>query len=347
MDSTRSRQRLTDLFAKFGANFGGRPSRFVLPVAPMAAMIAATLVALVILAMPIDSLETLVEESGIATLVTAAAPPLGPTARFAIAFVAALAVGAIVWFAAFLLIGARKLVIRPRRRRSGERIHEPKPVKRSRFSKRQRDDGVPVLRRADAHPDAPARRPVFATSDLGTPFLDVKAATEPEPIAPFADAAAMTPATFERDIPRDLDTPLASYIAPIDAPEPQPEVSVFEPAPAALPIMAEPPVPEPTADVAPAPIAPPRFAPHERIETFDLTPLVRPAPAPRPAPEPQPETSRPLAPATIHDLLARLEAGVQRRAEAVAPKPEPEPEPAEPSLEDTLAVLRQLASRVG
>ena len=343
MDSTRSRQRLTDLFARFR---GG--SRVALPVAPMTAMFAATLVALVILAMPIDSLETLVEESGVATLVTAAAPPLGPTARFAIAFVAALAVGAIVWFAAFLVIGARKLVIKPRRRRSsGERIYEPKPM-RSWLPKRQRDDGVPVLRRADAHPDAPARRPVFATSDLGTPFLDVKAAPEPEPIAPFADAAAMPPATFERDIPRDLDTPLANYVAPIDAPQPAP-APVIEPEPEALPIMAEPPVPEPTAKVAPAPIAPPRFAPHERIETFELTPLVRPAPAPWPAPEPQPETSKPLAPATIHDLLARLEAGVQRRAEIAAAVaiPEPEPEPAKPSLEDTLAVLRQLASRVG
>lgn len=31
-------------------------------------------------------------------------------------------------------------------------------------------DSAPVLRRADAHPDAPARRPIFAGSDLGTPF---------------------------------------------------------------------------------------------------------------------------------------------------------------------------------
>ena len=45
---------------------------------------------------------------------------------------------------------------------------------------------MPVLRRADAHPDAPPRRPVFANSDLGTPFLDVKAEPIVEtPIGPI------------------------------------------------------------------------------------------------------------------------------------------------------------------
>ena len=33
-----------------------------------------------------------------------------------------------------------------------------------------------VTRRADRHPDAPAREPVKAMRDLGTPFLDVGAA---------------------------------------------------------------------------------------------------------------------------------------------------------------------------
>jgi len=56
-----------------------------------------------------------------------------------------------------------------------------------------------------------------------------------------------------------------------------------------------------------------------------------------------------LPSATIHDLLDRLERGVAKRKEVPAPEPEaPEAEiPAAGSLEETLGVLRQLASRVG
>jgi hypothetical protein len=56
-----------------------------------------------------------------------------------------------------------------------------------------------------------------------------------------------------------------------------------------------------------------------------------------------------LPSATIHDLLDRLERGVAKRKEIPAPEPEaPEAEvPVAGSLEETLGVLRQLASRVG
>lgn len=332
MDVTSSRQRLTDSFAPlFERLRGADGSRLALPIAPVAAALCAALVALFFLVMPTAVLEGMVVDSGIASLVTAAEPPLGLTARFAIAFIAALAVGTIVWFGTFLLIGARTVIL----------------------NRGKREDGVPVLRRADAHPDAPARRPVFANRDLGTPFLDVKA--DPAPM-PIADAMAFVPPVpEERDLPKDLDTPLANYLdpraAPLPEPEPLPIVHAPEPV-APAPIMAEPPMPEPVVDAAPepepepAPIpAPePRFAPHERIETFELTPMVR---------NPVVEPSKLLAPATIHDLLERLERGVQRRADskpataepaAVAPTPV---ETAEPTLEDTLSVLRQLAQRVG
>ena len=60
------------------------------------------------------------------------------------------------------------------------------------------------------------------------------------------------------------------------------------------------------------------------------------------------ETSAPLPSATIHDLLDRLERGVAKRKEVPTPEPEaPEEVPAAGSLEETLGVLRQLASRVG
>jgi hypothetical protein len=285
------------------------------------------------LLMPTAVLEDLVVDSGIASLVTAAQPPLGMTAHFAIAFLVALVVGSVSWFGLFLLIGTRAVAI----------------------GRNAREDGVPILRRADAHPDAPPRRPVFANRDLGTPFLEVTAESS-LPMS-VADAAAYAPLVIEeRDIPADLDTPLATYRSPLDpplpAPAPLPLGWIEEPVAAPTPIVAPQPVPEPVVAMDPRPIhvvpespavvppaedPAPRFASHERIETFELTPMVRS------------ETSAPLPSATIHDLLDRLERGVAKRKEVPAPEPEvPEAEvPVAGSLEETLGVLRQLASRVG
>lgn len=334
MDATRSRQRL-NFPAPFAAILGeGGAMRFAVPLAPAIALLLAALGALMFLLMPAAVLEDLVIDSGIASLITAAEPPLGVTAHFAIAFIVALVVGGVSWFGLFLLIGTRAVAI----------------------GRDAREDGVPVLRRADAHPDAPPRRPVFANRDLGTPFLEVTAESS-LPMS-VADAVAYVPPVIEeRDIPSDLDTPLATYRSPLDpplpAPDPLPIGRVDEVVAAPAPIIAPLPVPEPVvaADPRPIRIVPespavlppvedpkPRFASHERIETFELTPMVRSS-----------ETSAPLPSATIHDLLDRLERGVAKRKETPTPEPEAPAEevPAAGSLEETLGVLRQLASRVG
>jgi len=333
MDATRGRQRL-NFPSPFAAILGeGGAMRFAVPLAPAIAILLALLGGLMFLLMPTAVLEDLVVDSGIASLVTAAQPPLGMTAHFAIAFLVALVVGSVSWFGLFLLIGTRAVAI----------------------GRNAREDGVPILRRADAHPDAPPRRPVFANRDLGTPFLEVTADTPP---MSAADAMAYVPRVVEeRPIPVDLDTPLATYRSPLDpplpAPDPLPLGRIDEPVAAPTPIIAPLPDPEPVAAMEPRPIrvvpespaavptvedSAPRFASHERIETFELTPMVRSS-----------ETSAPLPSATIHDLLDRLERGVAKRKEAPAPEPEaPEVEiPAAGSLEETLGVLRQLASRVG
>jgi len=333
MDATRGRQRL-NFPSPFAAILGeGGAMRFAVPLAPAIAILLAALGGLMFLLMPTAVLEDLVVDSGIASLVTAAQPPLGMTAHFAIAFLVALVVGSVSWFGLFLLIGTRAVAI----------------------GRNAREDGVPILRRADAHPDAPPRRPVFANRDLGTPFLEVTAESS-LPMS-VADAVAYAPPVVEeRDIPADLDTPLATYRSPLDpplpAPDPLPLGRVDEPVAAPTPIVAPRPVPEPVIamDLRPVSVVPespvvppaedpaPRFASHERIETFELTPMVRSS-----------ETSAPLPSATIHDLLDRLERGVAKRKEAPAPEPEaPEAEvPVAGSLEETLGVLRQLASRVG
>lgn len=59
---------------------------------------------------------------------------------------------------------------------------------------------TPIIRRADAHPDARPRPPLRATHDL-----DLPAWAAPKQAAPQEDAIA------ERDLPADLDQPLAAF----------------------------------------------------------------------------------------------------------------------------------------
>lgn len=289
MLATDGRQRMISLDSLFTDR-----SRIALPIATAAGLVVGALVALAFLFMPIAVIEGMAVDSGIAAILTAAAPPFGLTARLTVAFFAALAAGGAIWFGLFLVFGARTVVVR----------------------QGSAEDGVPVLRRADAHPDAPPRRPVFANTDLGTPFLDVKA----DPIEESIEPAVMVAA---RDVPADLDTPIADYRTPDDVPlldiRPEPEAFV-PPVETALP--------EPTPVSVLTPVSAPRFAPHERIETFGLTSSS------------DDEMSRPLPQATIHDLLERLERGVAKR------QPEAE-QPREQTLEETLDALRALARRVG
>lgn len=265
--------------------------RLTLPLAPLIAGGLAVLVALVFALMPADLLGRLALDSGIAALVPAAEPPLGTTARMALVLVGGGGVGLVAWFALYLLIGTRSISI------SGREAGV---------------DAPPVLRRADAHPDAPARRPLFANQDLGTPFLEVR--------------APVHLALEERDLPTDLDQPLAS----------------FDPRA----------IPQAPADWFPPPVSlsagrrPQVFEAGERFETFDLTPK----PGIRPFAEVDevdtvegiaggtgrgtPAAARPEfdASASIHALLDRLEKSVAK------------PAPVSAGLQESLASLRRLAT---
>jgi hypothetical protein len=199
MDATRGRQRL-NFSLPITALLGGGRGRLVVPLAPAAALMLAALGGLMFLIMPIAVLEDLVVDSGIASFITAAQPPLGTTAHLAIAFLVALGTGGVSWFGLFLLVGNRTIVL----------------------GGNAREDGVPVLRRADAHPDAPPRRPVFANRDLGTPFLEVTA-DSPPPMSAADAIQYAAPVVHERAIPADLDTPLSTYRGPLDPPLPEPD----------------------------------------------------------------------------------------------------------------------------
>ncbi|MGY4396735.1 hypothetical protein ACVWZA_001920 [Sphingomonas sp. UYAg733] len=320
-----------------------RRKRLNFPLAPVIAAAVAALAALVFALLPADLLGQIVLDSGIAALVPAAEPPLGGTARAALILIFGGGLGLVAWFTMFLLVGARTISF------SGKA-----------------GDGVPVLRRADAHPDAPARRPVFANQDLGTPFLEVRArpihAVAEPALDPFIEStpestpAAIEDAVFEpappidqepleQDLPADLDQPLSAYDPSAIPEEP---LDWFPP----------------SAQVIIASSRPPVFDASERFETFELTPITRPAP--EPVTESAPGTVAELsvfepvvvpAPrravdydssASIHALLDRLERGVTRReAVAAPPAPPPPPAPREESLQDALVSLRRLATRAG
>lgn len=312
-----------------------------LPVAPIAALFLGAVAATGIAVMPAATLEGLVMDSGIPAILAAAEPPLGTTARLALAAGVGGAVALVGWFALFILIGSRGFAMG-----------------------RQAESDVPVLRRADAHPDAPARAPLRASRDLGTPFLEVTAKGEdaPEPAAPmpisrpaaepFPEPEPLFTATH-----RVADEP--ETVEPVVTPAPSAQI-VRMPVEQALPVDLDQPLsafdPEAIPDVPmppPVQLPPLRRAPRpavfdatERFETFDLTPLRRPAPSrPRPAPRPAPRQdaiARPETDATIHALLERLERGVVRRSIA---QPVPTRREAERGLEDALVTLRNLARR--
>jgi len=334
-----------------------------LPLAPLIALVAGGLAALGVAMIPVPALEALVMDSGLPSILAAAEPPLGITARLAVALGAGAFVGAFMWLSAFILLGSRGLTI-------GGAEAEPVDAQ---------EVAVPVLRRADAHPDAPPRPPLLATRDLGKPFLEVRAAapaTEPEdekvdfdalfpprPMTPppvVAAPAALAdepvielpepvvevhaPAVAEpvaqapevHDIPARAPQPLVEQELPVDFDQP---LSAFDP-------QAIPAVPKP----APVPLAPLRRQPRpsifdesERFEIFELTPPVR-AHVPQPAPEaPRERTVRPDTDASIHALLDRLERGVVDKGLGATPQRQTKAH--ERGLEEALVTLRNLARR--
>jgi len=188
-------------------------------VAPIGAGVAGALVVAACVLVPADTLETMVWNSGIAALVPVAAPPLGVTARIVLALASGIVSAAVTWSALYLLFGPGGfLAPRPRRR-----------------------DGVPALRRADAHPDNPARAPMKA-ADLGTPMMEITA----PPVG-----------TREMPLPKDLDMPLAAY---------DPGAVLASPREPVRPV---------------APLAKPALAPGERLDTFELAPAPTPAVLPQ------------------------------------------------------------------
>lgn len=187
-----------------------RSERYALDL-PVAAL-AGLAVAFAAFAMPSDVLAELIGVTRLPEVLPAAQPPLGTTARIALASGGALTVFAL----AFLLL------------RWLDRFAATAPAARPAPAE------GPRLRKRDGHPDAPAVRPISAIREFGEPAspLAVKRKASAEPDAEGSAPVAREPATEPEPV-----LPVAALRRLADDGE-RPPVEQAEPA--AGPIAAEP-----------------------------------------------------------------------------------------------------------
>jgi hypothetical protein len=299
--------------SRYKAAAGRKNSPIDLPLAAVAAL-AVGFAAFVV---PDDILSRIVEGSGLPSILSAAQPPLGTTARACVGALAALATFAAVFTLLRLLGGSGAKA--PRRERDREsapmfEVHE------------DHDIPAPRLRRADVHPDAPARRPILAARELGEPDL-----RQPAPAAePVPEPVSEEPARAPEPAPaRETALKIATEQEAAEAVAAEPVLDELELSGADIQIMAA--VPEPAAE-APPPAA------------------VQNAPA----------AAEPAGDESIADLMARLERGLARRLHQApaSERPQPvrthEPVPAaayQPAGDDRLRSaienLQKMAARAG
>lgn len=276
--------------------------------------------ALAVLSMPVGLVEMLVASSGMTEMLPSAAPPLGMKARLLVAaFAALMAIGTIAVLRrdppsagtiysgrgrGKRVQGARKMGFALSRLTALARGRRGSPVHRD----------APVLRRADAHPDAPARAPIYASRDFVG--LDIFARTEPGHRALIVKAEPK----------RDPIVPAAGLDMP-GAPLPLPDDMVAQPGFASLFAVRSDVSPDPAigsgmADETPTSEEGPVAAP----EMVACEPPAPPAqetmsPGPDMAPVAAMQRERPdsIQELSISELTERLERGLAARRPRAAP----------------------------
>ncbi|WP_416463072.1 hypothetical protein [Sphingomonas sp. VDB2] len=263
--------------------------------------------ALLVLWIPVGLIEMLVASSGLSEALPAAAPPLGLKARLLMAgFAGIMALG---------LIGlARRDAGGPEQDNGKGRAPRVQGAHKMGFAfskltalARGRaapgiEPDAPILRRADAHPDAPSRPPIFASRDFDG--ID---------IFPRAEAGRRS-LVAHRDPERETIVPLGKLAMP-SAPMPLSEAELPQPAflrpagPFAVPSLVESDIEddladEPVAGIDPAPVAIDRTPP--ATPSF----LAPPAESIPSAPLPMPSTHG----LSIGELTERLERGLMHRS---------------------------------
>lgn len=253
--------------------------RLIRSVPVYGAVVGAVIVAGGVFLSPTTTLEGLVWTTGVASLIPAAAPPLGMTARLLLALGGGMLAAALLWSSLFLLVGPGGLLVRRPRR----------------------DDDLPVVRRADAHPDAPPRKPMSA-ADLGTPMMEV----------------GVGKARDERGIPVDLDLPLAAFDPTAILPTPMAparpvssliHISLNATESVALNRRAAAGSADPVVMLEPWDVPVAKGHADAELPTPEPT-VVAPATAPA---EPTTSPNEAAQPQTIEALLRRLEKGANRR----------------------------------
>lgn len=182
----------------------------VIPPAPIVAALVGAGAAVAFAIVPMSLVERVVLDSGITAFVAAAAPPLGFTARLLLVMFGGGGLGGVAWLATLLLLGRANAPI------AGDGFILKRP--------RRDEDDAPILRRADAHPDAPPRAPLRANRDLGTGLPDgpPPPRTAPGPALADPDFDIAIP-EGERALPDDLNEPLAAYDAAASQSQAEPE----------------------------------------------------------------------------------------------------------------------------
>jgi hypothetical protein len=116
-----------------------------LALAPLAAAVLGGVTLFGVAALPGDVLEQWVANSGLPSVLAAAEPPLGATARIFLALGSGAFVAGFTGLTLFVLLGNRAIALRPAAKAD---IDSPFDM-----------PAPPTIRRADAQPDAPPRPP--------------------------------------------------------------------------------------------------------------------------------------------------------------------------------------------
>lgn len=197
-------------------------------------------------------------------------------------------------------------------------------------------DPAPTLRRGDAHPDAPPRRPIFAKDDLGTPFDEI--VTDRRIIRGAPEAEFATPDASIDLNGATVSLPAVAETAAVEAPE---EAPVVEATPA---------IDEPLAEEIANVEDDPEIATAEDGE-LDADEAADPLPDAEPCAD-----IRPAAPRkddSIAALMARFEGGLGRLGGGTLPPPDPSAlgplnrsgRNPDDALREALEALQQMAAR--
>ncbi|MEJ7932999.1 hypothetical protein WG907_01855 [Sphingobium sp. AN558] len=252
--------------------------------------------ALAVLSTPVGLVEMLAASSGMSEILPSAAPPLGLKARLLVALFAALMAVAATAALRRDPSGARTVYNGTGRkkgvqgaRKMGFALSKLTALARARIGSPVHRD-VPVLRRADAHPDAPSRPPIFASRDFvgldifartepGHRALVVKAEPKKDPIVP---AMGLDMPSAPPPLPDDIFTQPVSTLFSAEPAEAaiRPSIGFGMPEPAQCDkedsAVAVSPTPEPIVQsVAPEAIAPaPEIAPPSRVSELSVAELI-------------------------------------------------------------------------